>query len=57
MTEKECNNCLYCDCYDGDMGCTMSSIDEIYACPDETQKCEYSKYTESCKDCGFCEME
>ena len=41
LTErKEClkmdndkNQCLYCDCYDPDMGCTMPSIDKSYACP------------------------
>lgn len=27
------NECLYCDCYDEDFGCTMSSIDKEYACP------------------------
>lgn len=25
--------CLSCDCYDPDMGCTMLSIDREYACP------------------------
>lgn len=27
------NECLYCDCYDEDFGCTMPSIDKSYACP------------------------
>ena len=27
------NECLDCDCYDGDYGCTMPSIDRSYACP------------------------
>lgn len=32
---KEKNPCLGYDCYDPDMGCTMSSIDISYACPFE----------------------
>lgn len=27
------NPCLYCDCYNLDMGCMMPSIDKWYACP------------------------
>lgn len=27
------NECLDCDCYDEDFGCTMPSIDKWYACP------------------------
>ena len=42
MTDKkdrrEPNDCLGCDCYDPDMGCTMSSIDRAYACPLEDDK-------------------
>lgn len=26
------NECLRCDCYDEDVGCTMPSIDKCYAC-------------------------
>lgn len=26
------NECLKCDCYDEDVGCTMPSIDKWYAC-------------------------
>ena len=26
------NECLKCDCYDEDVGCTMASIDKCYAC-------------------------
>lgn len=26
------NECLNCDCYDEDMGCTMPGIDQSYAC-------------------------
>lgn len=26
------NECLKCDCYDEDVGCTMPSIDKCYAC-------------------------
>ena len=36
MNEKSVNRCLYCDCYDEDFGCTMSSMDKWYACPLET---------------------
>ena len=31
------NECLKCDCYDEDVGCTMPSIDKCYAC----SLCEY----------------
>lgn len=27
------NECWQCDCYDEDYGCTMPSIDKLYACP------------------------
>lgn len=34
MTRKvEENPCLWCDCYDPDIGCTMPDIDRWYACP------------------------
>ena len=26
------NICLHCGCYDEDMGCTMPSVDKMYAC-------------------------
>lgn len=29
--------CLKCDCYDSDMGCTCPSIDKWYACPLEPE--------------------
>ena len=29
--------CLRCDCYDSDMGCTCPSIDKWYACPLEPE--------------------
>lgn len=32
------NPCLYCDCYDPDMGCTMPSVDKSYACSLEDHK-------------------
>jgi len=38
--EPECSTC---DCYDPDMGCTMSSIDRIYACPYIDKDCR-NKY-------------
>lgn len=30
------NECLSCDCYDEDYGCTMPSCDKGYACPIES---------------------
>ena len=30
--EREKNPCLWCDCYDPDLGCTMSPLDKSYAC-------------------------
>lgn len=27
------SDCIYCDCYDPDLGCTMPSVDKSYACP------------------------
>ena len=30
------NFCAKCNCYDSDLGCTMSSIDKPYACPIES---------------------
>ena len=38
---KETNPCIGCDCYDADMGCTMSSIDRAYACLLEADKKRY----------------
>ena len=32
-SKRRKNECLDCDCYDGDYGCTMPSIDRSYACP------------------------
>lgn len=32
MSGCKTNPCLYCDCYDKDFDCTMSSIDRSYAC-------------------------
>ena len=29
--------CLRCDCYDSDFGCTCPSIDKWYACPLEPE--------------------
>ena len=37
---KNNNPCLYCDCYEPDMGCTMPSIDKWYACPLEANEDE-----------------
>lgn len=31
--ETHQNECLDCDCYDEEMGCTMPDIDQSYACP------------------------
>lgn len=33
MENQNINECLTCDCYDPDMGCTMPSKDMDYACP------------------------
>lgn len=57
------NECLDCDCYDGDFGCTMPSIDRSYACPKssgDNNACEdYKSFYEDitalydCNDCGI----
>ena len=47
MTLKEyrekVNPCYGCDCYDEDMGCTMPSIDRMYACDLETEEMGQNK--------------
>lgn len=50
--EKYKNECLDCDCYDGDMGCTMPSIDQSYACPLK----EKSILSELKAECSFKEV-
>lgn len=40
----ENNPCINCGCYDEDMGCTMPSVDKIYACPLETKKTKTSEF-------------
>lgn len=57
------NECLDCDCYDGDFGCTMPSIDRSYACPKssgDNKACEdYKSFYEditalhNCNECGI----
>ncbi len=37
------NECLRCDAYDSDYGCTMCSLDKWYACPIESEKTENKK--------------
>lgn len=34
------NECFHCDCYDSDRGCTMPSIDRVYACTLENGEIE-----------------
>lgn len=41
MCDRSDNECLYCDCYDEDFGCTMPSIDKWYACPLEMGEEEF----------------
>ena len=36
MERYNMTDCLNCDCYDPDMGCTMPSVDKSYACLLET---------------------
>ena len=38
MKQYKINECLDCDCYDSDMGCTMPSTHKWYACPIESEK-------------------
>lgn len=35
---RETNPCFGCGCYDADYGCSMPSIDKIYACPLEADE-------------------
>ena len=37
---RETNPCFGCGCYDPDMGCSMLSVDKIYACPLEADESE-----------------
>lgn len=46
---KEINECLTCDAYDPDLGCTMPSVDLSYACPYEEDK-EFEEMLQSCGD-------
>lgn len=32
------NPCYDCGSYDSDLGCTMSSVDTLYACPQNTEE-------------------
>lgn len=50
--EKYQNECWNCDCYDADMGCTMPSIDQSYAC---TLKMK-SILSELKPECSFTEI-
>lgn len=60
---KEANPCLGCDCYDSDMGCTMSSLDKMYACCISLLVCVDCKHSgwmpdssaEPYNACEFCE--
>lgn len=44
---KEVNECLTCDAYDPDLGCTIPSIDRSYACPYEENDEELEKMLQS----------
>ena len=38
------NPCLHCDCYDSNSGgCTMPSVDRLYACPLEGDDIIYTE--------------
>lgn len=54
MTEneyrKKVNPCWGCDCYDEDMGCTMSSLDRCYACPLENENEKWQIYLSVYRD-------
>lgn len=65
MNGKDVNECLNCDCYDEDFGCTMPSIDKWYACPLEADEEElramfardeaewqYEHGSWGCSECG-----
>ncbi len=34
------DECLFCGCYDSDLGCTCPSVDKFYACPLEPELTE-----------------
>lgn len=40
---KHVNPCWGCDCYDEDMGCTMSQWDRCYACLLEKEEDDYGE--------------
>ena len=45
MIKHDVNPCYGCDCYDEDMGCTMSSLDKGYACPlNDEQEVEMTEF-------------
>ncbi len=34
------DECIFCGCYDPDLGCTCPSVDKFYACPLEPELTE-----------------
>ncbi len=44
---KEINDCLTCDAYDPDLGCTMPSLHLSYACPLEEDDEEFEAMLQS----------
>ena len=46
------NECLKCDCYDEDVGCTMSSIDKCYACSLYAYEDELKEISEGVEEGG-----
>lgn len=47
---KEVNECLTCDAYDPDLGCTMPSLHLSYACPLEENDEEFEATCQACGD-------
>lgn len=52
LKEKYKNECLDCDCYNEDMGCTMPSVDQSYACALKMK----SVLSELTPECSFKEV-
>ena len=46
------NECLGCDYYDEDVGCTMPSIDKWYACPLCAREDEVERFFEEARGIG-----
>ena len=37
---SQMDECLFCGCYDPDLGCTCPSVDKFYVCPLEPELTE-----------------